>query len=223
MQAILSALQTRFEDHIRGKAIPDHLLWAYRKWLRYYLDYCEKYHFSSRDQNSLPRFIGKLRDKKQTEQQQRQAAEAIKLYYEVLGQEHTPPRTPRPQPVYPQEGVPYKDNKPLLISESPVTAVQPQRAVPAPSRNSAPFSGAYSAPKPVRISGMPSIIPPDKNSPASQSKQRENASWESEYSQLADEIHVRHYSKKTLKTYQGWVKKFQAFTPQQAAGDALNG
>ena len=62
------------------------------------------------------------------------------------------------------------------------------------------------------VSGTPSIIPLDKNSPASQSKQRENASWESEYSQLADEIQVRHYSKKTLKTYQGWMKKFQTFT-----------
>ena len=143
MQAIPSALQTRFEDHLRSKAIPDPLLWSYRKWLRYYLDYCEKYHFSSRDLNSLPRFIGKLRDKKQTEQQQRQAAEAIKLYYEALSQEYTPPRTPRLQPVHRQEGVPHKDTKPLVISESPVTAVQPQRVVPAPSRNSPLLSGAY--------------------------------------------------------------------------------
>jgi integron integrase len=212
MQPIPLELQAKFRDHLRSKAIPDALPWSYRKRLCYYLDYCEKYHFSSRDQNSLPRFIGKLRDKKQTEQQQRQAAEAIKLYYEVLGQEYTAPGTPRPQPVYRQEGVPYKDSKPSAISESPVTAVQPQRIVPAPSRNSAPISGAYSTPKPVRISGMPSIIPPDKNTPASQSKQRTNASWESEYSQLADEIKVRHYSKKTLRTYQGWMKKFQTFT-----------
>jgi len=87
MQAILPALRTRFENHLRIKTIPDHLLWAYRKWLRYYFDYCEKYYFSSRDQNSLPPFIGKLREKKQTEQQQRQGAEAINLYYELLGQE----------------------------------------------------------------------------------------------------------------------------------------
>jgi site-specific recombinase XerD len=174
MRVIPSALQARFEDHLRSKGIPDPLLWSYRKWLRYYLDYCEKYHFSSRDQNSLARFIGKLRDKKQTEQQQRQAAEAIKLYYEVLGQEHTARRTPRPQPVYRQEGAPDKDSKPLIISESPVTAVQPQKIVPAPSRNSAPLSGAYRAPTPVRVSGMPSIIAPDKENPASQSKQRDN-------------------------------------------------
>jgi site-specific recombinase XerD len=29
---------------------------------------------------------------------------------------------------------------------------------------------------------------------------------------LADEIHLRHYSPKNLKSYQGWVRKFQAYT-----------
>ena len=79
MQDIQPALEKRVEGYLRGKAIPDPLQWSYRKWLRFYLGYCEKYHSSSRDQNSLPRFTGKLRGKKQMEQQQRQAAEAIKL------------------------------------------------------------------------------------------------------------------------------------------------
>jgi hypothetical protein len=38
------------------------------------------------------------------------------------------------------------------------------------------------------------------------------ASWKSEYTRLADEISIRHYSLKTLKTYRGWVQKFQTFT-----------
>jgi len=29
---------------------------------------------------------------------------------------------------------------------------------------------------------------------------------------LADEIKVRHYSPKTLKSYRAWVSKFQVFT-----------
>jgi len=37
-------------------------------------------------------------------------------------------------------------------------------------------------------------------------------SWRAEYSMLEDEIRVRHYSSKTLKTYKGWVQKFQNFT-----------
>jgi hypothetical protein len=35
MQAIPPGLQARFEDHLRSKAIPDPLVWSYRKWLRY--------------------------------------------------------------------------------------------------------------------------------------------------------------------------------------------
>jgi len=42
--------------------------------------------------------------------------------------------------------------------------------------------------------------------------QSSGASWGTEYAWLGDEIHVRHYSPKTLKTYQGWVRQFQAFT-----------
>ena len=46
MLAILSLLQSRFEEHLRNKTIPDNLQWQYKKWLRYYLDYCVKYHCS---------------------------------------------------------------------------------------------------------------------------------------------------------------------------------
>ena len=37
-------------------------------------------------------------------------------------------------------------------------------------------------------------------------------SWEAEFKQLADEINVRHYSPKTLKSYRLYVKQFQAYT-----------
>jgi integron integrase len=37
------------------------------------------------------------------------------------------------------------------------------------------------------------------------------AGWKAAYDTLNDEIKVRHYSPKTLKTYSMWIKKFQAF------------
>jgi integron integrase len=43
-------------------------------------------------------------------------------------------------------------------------------------------------------------------------------SWRVEYARLSDEIRVRHYSPKTLRTYTGWVRKFQTFTRSKAAG-----
>ena len=45
MLAIPSALQAQFEEYLRNKEIPNSLQGAYKKWLRYYLDFCQKYHF----------------------------------------------------------------------------------------------------------------------------------------------------------------------------------
>jgi integron integrase len=44
------------------------------------------------------------------------------------------------------------------------------------------------------------------------SNQKITRSWKDAYEGLANEIKVRHYSPKTLKSYRGWVKKFQTFT-----------
>ncbi len=56
----------------------------YRKWLRYYLDFCRKYHFQELQQESLLHFIKKLQGKNQTQEQQKQAAHAGALYYELV-------------------------------------------------------------------------------------------------------------------------------------------
>ncbi len=45
-----------------------------------------------------------------------------------------------------------------------------------------------------------------------ENKQEKGASWIEKYSMLENEIRVRHYSLSTLRTYKGWVRKFQAFT-----------
>jgi hypothetical protein len=55
-----------------------------------------------------------------------------------------------------------------------------------------------------------------ESAPPSQMGLGYGASWKAGYSRLADEIHLRHYSSKTLQTYQGWAKKFQAFTHSKA-------
>jgi hypothetical protein len=56
----------------------------YLKWLRYYLDFCEKYQFSHGQASSLPHFLRKLQEKKQSPVQQDQAGHAIMLYYELF-------------------------------------------------------------------------------------------------------------------------------------------
>ena len=43
-------------------------------------------------------------------------------------------------------------------------------------------------------------------------KDKTNQSWRAEYQRLIDEIKIRHYSPKTLKSYRSWIRKFQTFT-----------
>jgi integron integrase len=56
----------------------------YKKWLRYYLDFCEKYTHAPKATGSLPLFINKLRKKKQSKQQQKQAFDSIHIYFKIF-------------------------------------------------------------------------------------------------------------------------------------------
>ena len=64
MLVMPSGLQARFEEHLRNEAVPYNEHGSYKKWLRYYLDFCQKYHCTDIDKNSLPRFIHKLQEKR---------------------------------------------------------------------------------------------------------------------------------------------------------------
>jgi hypothetical protein len=58
---------------------------SFKKWLRYYLDFCEKYRLPASHQESLPEFLGNLREKTQTQTQRDQAACAVGMFYEMVG------------------------------------------------------------------------------------------------------------------------------------------
>ena len=55
----------------------------YRKWLRYYLDFCFKYHHEPVKKDSFAPFVQKLRDKNQTEQQRKQAFDAVSIFSQI--------------------------------------------------------------------------------------------------------------------------------------------
>ena len=82
MKQIPSELKSLYDALLVQKEIPEKLHFYYRKWLKYYLDFCQKYDFQS-DKGSLSHFITKLKDKKQTVQQQKQASHAVSIYYEI--------------------------------------------------------------------------------------------------------------------------------------------
>ena len=63
MLSIPSSLQTQFEACLRNKKVPNRTHASYKKWLRFYLDFCLKYHFSPTRRESLSYFLGKLQEK----------------------------------------------------------------------------------------------------------------------------------------------------------------
>jgi hypothetical protein len=53
MLTLPSALRTEFDTCLRNAAIPKPAHAAYAKWLRYYLDFCQKYHVPHAQQESF--------------------------------------------------------------------------------------------------------------------------------------------------------------------------
>jgi len=74
-------ISTIYSSRLVQQGVPPRYQPSYQKWLRYYLDFCNKYNFRQTDMKSLPHFIAKLREKKQSPKQQEQAADAIRIYY----------------------------------------------------------------------------------------------------------------------------------------------
>jgi integron integrase len=74
----------QFNAIIKKEEIPSDKYNLYKKWLRYYLDFCHKYGHDPRNSESLPIFINKLRDKKQSKLQQKQAFDSIIVYYKIF-------------------------------------------------------------------------------------------------------------------------------------------
>lgn len=86
MKKIPPDLEYRFKTLLEQEFFSKQLQIDYQKWLRFYLDFCQKYSFVQSEQNSLDHFIKKLQEKKQTDLQQSQAARAIQLYYKIVAE-----------------------------------------------------------------------------------------------------------------------------------------
>lgn len=91
MIAVPSEIAARFIDFLKKRSVPSVHHNYYKKWLRYYLDYCAKYGLSNVVSKSMTQFLGKLREKKQTVVQIKQAGHAVSLYLDLI---HSMRRTP---------------------------------------------------------------------------------------------------------------------------------
>lgn len=139
----------------------------YKKWLRYYLDFCAKYPVPDSKSERIRQFSEKLRDKKQSEQQRQQATHAVFLYFELQGKDAETINPELPARQYPHEP----------SAQTPFMFHQRQ----------------------------------SQYSEAGYQVKSASPEWDEVLAKLAAEVKVRHYSRKTLKTYALWSRQFQKF------------
>jgi integron integrase len=192
MLIIPPSLQVRFDAVLLTEKIPESARTYYSTWLRYYLDYCLKHQLESSDENNLAPFLDKLLEKQLLEWQRKQASQAVSFYYELM-------RNP-------------ESRKPQQLSEKPPL---PDPEVSGLPRTAPPNSGKPCAvPPPFDLPPLAAygLAPGWSEGVCATSQTTTGVSWKTEYTNLEDEILLRHYSRKTLKTYRQWLRKFQAFT-----------
>jgi hypothetical protein len=184
-----------FNKALFQSAVPEPLHNHYRKWLRYFLDFCRKYPPPDSKPEQIRLFIEKLKSKKQTPQQCIQATHAISLYFE--SQKWKNAHHSRPT-----------DTKPT-ISTSPANPPKKVQKTTSTVTNSR-ISGNHEA---TVVESFPSFQAKRKNRYNEWRclEKSQSPVWDHAIDMLAAEIKTRHYSRKTLKTYADWVRKFQHY------------
>ena len=79
----------RFDAILEKRAVAPIQRADYKKWLRYFLDFCTKYPVPEVRPDQVRLFIDKLREKRQTLVQQNQAAHAVSLFFEMQRKRET--------------------------------------------------------------------------------------------------------------------------------------
>ncbi|MBU2455193.1 MAG: integron integrase [Proteobacteria bacterium] len=74
-------LQKKYDRLLMNSNVPLSEYSGYKKWLRFYLDFCKKYQHAYIDPQSLSLFINKLKEKNQKDSLRSQAQKAVELYY----------------------------------------------------------------------------------------------------------------------------------------------
>jgi integron integrase len=197
-----------------------------KKWLRFYLDFCQKYTLEPADGKSLPHFDGKLQEKGQADWMRRQAQQAVSLYYELIAEGNDDASTrvaAPPPPAGVGKDTSQAEDKAALQRKTAGKSPSTGAALPATMNGSVPLAsraGPMAETFPVSGHAVPGRTAPsvpaprvaegvgDGHTPAKQT----GVSWVGVYRKLDGAVKVRHYSPKTLRAYMSWARKLQAFT-----------
>ncbi|WP_411727954.1 tyrosine-type recombinase/integrase, partial [Methyloglobulus sp.] len=187
-------LMQKFNDLLIGKSFPDEARASYLKWLRFYWDFCNKYQYDPYCSESLSWFLHKLVEKRQSEQQQKQAGHSITLFYRM---KYNPVASTEASQQVNSSGISVRyQSAPLTIVPAGTTETDAKANQGNSATRDEINQTAYAGPK-------------------------TGSSWVFVYDSLNSEIKIRHYSPKTLKSYRSWARHFQAFTKSKDY-EALN-
>lgn len=181
MEPLTPEVVAYLERRFREAQVPEAEHPHYRKWARYYLDFCRRHGHPPRVLTSLEPFLRKLAEKGQGLAQQQQAEATVRLMLPGVS------GSPGPSPV---------EREP----ETPGDRMHRQGGAGGMLGAPPPVSpGKAQNPRPVPASEQPVTIPTT------------GASWQKPFDDLVGAIRMRNYSPATLRTYRQWVEKFQAF------------
>lgn len=220
MLPVPSNLALRYDAILESQPIDARYHVHYRKWLRFYLDYCHNYDFDPDLKTSFPHFNNKLREKSQPETLRRQAHHAITLYFRMM-------REPEEIKAEPQGMKSRRSSydRGGQCGSNAVGGPQP-RPCRTTSVRSAPshlcpeatpkikvqdldYSPEYDVSSTVHsdhIVGSPGMAEAARPKPSCK-----GVSWVWCFGALEAAVKVRHYSPKTFIAYRSWARKLQTF------------
>lgn len=235
MIKIESELLKKYIFELKRRSISEHKHPYYLKWLRFFLDYCHKYRLETHHEHSLPTFIEKLKSKKQAPFQLQQARESVEIYYHLIpNTAHTPPRNE------------HEITSPFPFPPSPPMERELGRKVDGQVKSTAPQHISRTQNVNKRDSNQDRRIDLQQGKPwgrvdneagqrtasphqtGGNGEQRPKSlpstkdKWWQAVDRLSDEIKVRHYSPKTLRSYRSWAIKYLRFINYQKDPENLD-
>lgn len=204
MKPIPRNILAGFNEILKQRNVPCFSRPDYRKWLLYFLDFRSKYHLPESKADQVKMFANKLRSKNQAITQIEQASDAISLFFTLpVGNITVSPSAAGSS----NRGAGYCDKS----AESRRSEDRPSRAPEkAPDTVCEPPGGLQVQP-PVR-SGR-------RYDEWRCLRKTESGAWDAVIEKLSEEIKARHYSRKTLKHYADWGRKFQNYLKDKTPGE----
>lgn len=182
MRPIANEILRDFNAIMQKTSVAANLRQDYRKWLRYFLDFREKYASGKSRSDQVRLFIEKIKSKGQSRHQQHQAARAVSLFFAMQ---------PKKQPGSSSED---RDLGGKTVRSAVSVEARPVAA-------SLPYSGEVKR----------ALRPGRRYDELGFREKTSSPEWDAIIERLEAEITTRHYSRKTLITYANWIRKYQRY------------